>query len=61
MHELAGRDFEAAQKAAGSWDEMDALERDDFISARALIWRDKLLECLSQAEKLPAALHFTAR
>lgn len=49
MDELAGRDFEAAREAADTWDAMDALERTTFTNARALVWRDKLLECLSQA------------
>jgi len=49
MHALAQQDFQAARDAADTWDAADALKRDDFVGARAGIWRDRLLECLSQA------------
>lgn len=49
LDQLAGADYDAAYKDAGDWDAAEALEFNDFVHARAAVWRDKLLECLSQA------------
>lgn len=48
LHQLAALDFEARGNH-GDWDLVQDIKRDQFVGARAIIWRDKLLECLSAA------------